>query len=119
MEATKKLGDTLGREFAATKQNGSRSQREARELIDQIIAHHPTVKSTAILNDSRVQSWQRENVVSDNQIRTALTAARNALRTAGDKPAKQRRKKVAKAPPSASPINPSEGVVENRDIKLI
>lgn len=80
MPDTKQLGAQLGEKFAGLRASGSIQEREAKLLIDEIISRDPKVKLPSILDDEQVKAWQKENAVTDGQLKAALTAARSELK---------------------------------------
>jgi hypothetical protein len=132
MANTTQLGAELGEHFARERALGSDQEREARQLIDQIMAREPRVKLPRLLADERVQSWQKQTGVTDAHLKKALTTAR-AERKADPEPdpikvpVRTRRRQTFGLPPRATATTGEKqqvaesqrGVVPNQDLTLL
>ncbi len=132
MADTKKLGAELGEELARERTLGSAQDREARKLIDPIVARDPKVKLPRLLANERVQAWQKATGVTDGQLKQALTSARAELKA---NPAQEpiripTRTRVRSGinrtdggPPSGTQATDKaegrRGVIPNRDLTLL
>jgi hypothetical protein len=132
MANTTQLGAELGEYFARERALGSDQEREAKQLIDLIVAREPRIKLPRLLADERVQAWQKQTAVTDAQLKKALTTAR-AERNANPEPEPIRvpvrtRKRNPGNPPAATPVKSApgnaqadarRGVVPNQDLTLL
>ena len=118
-----KFGARIGEKLASARTSPAQPAVAARQLIDSILNAHPSVKLPEITGDDDVKGWLTQHKVSEGQLRTALTKARQGLRRASAireaaAPARKPRKK-ASAPSVATPDEPkplATAPIPNRSI---